>query len=239
MSSVISARISREMEVAILSGQLKPRERLIEMDLTSRFGASRTVIRDALKKLEAKGLIRTMPYRGAMVADLTVEEIEEIYFVRAVMEKMAARLMVENIRPAEIRGLKKLLREVEEHLRGRSHQMIEKDSQFHRAIYQTSRNQCLCDIIDWLRTKSYIVGYNAWSLPQRIQQSILEHRQIIQAVEDRDRSKLEKLIVKHLTFSKNSYLAQLRGNNLKGLSKGNIQSNPQGKFSSASRTKKD
>ena len=70
------------MEAAILSGRLKPRERLIEMDLISRFGGSRTVIREALKKLEAKGLVRTIPYRGALVADLTVEEVEEIYFVR-------------------------------------------------------------------------------------------------------------------------------------------------------------
>ena len=86
MSSAISARVSSEMEAAILSGRLKPRERLIEMDLISRFGGSRTVIREALKKLEAKGLVRTIPYRGALVADLTVGEVEEIYFVRVAIE---------------------------------------------------------------------------------------------------------------------------------------------------------
>jgi len=59
------------MESAILSGGLKPRERLIEMDLIGKFGASRTVIREALKRLEAKGLVRTVPYRGAVVADLS------------------------------------------------------------------------------------------------------------------------------------------------------------------------
>ena len=75
-----SVRVSEEIEAAILSGQFKPRERLIEMDLISRFGVSRTVIREALKRLEAKGLVRTAPYRGAIVADLTVEEVEEIIF---------------------------------------------------------------------------------------------------------------------------------------------------------------
>jgi DNA-binding GntR family transcriptional regulator len=212
MSSIISARVAKELEAAILSGQLKPRERLTEMDLISRFGGSRTVIREALKKLEAKGLVRTIPYRGALVADLTLEEVEEIYFVRAAIEKLAARLVSRNIRPDEIQSLKRLAREVEDHLRRKSDQMIKKDSEFHRAIFRTCRNQYLYNLIDFLRTKAHIVGYNAWSAPERIEQSIAEHRQIVQAIEKRDCPRLEKLVVKHLTFSKNSYLAQLKGN---------------------------
>ena len=212
MSSIISARVAKELEAAILSGQLKPRERLTEMDLISRFGGSRTVIREALKKLEARGLVRTIPYRGALVADLTVEEVEEIYFVRAAIEKLAARLVSRNIRPDEIQSLKRLAREVEGHLRQKTDQMIKKDSEFHRAIFRTCRNQYLYNLIDFLRTKAHIVGYNAWSAPERIEQSIVEHRQIVQAIEKRDCPRLEKLVVKHLTFSKNSYLAQLKGN---------------------------
>ena len=199
------------MEEAILSGQFKPRERLVEMDLISRFGVSRTVIREALKKLEAKGLVRTIPYRGALVADLTLEEVEEIYFVRVAIEKLAARLVTRNIRPDEIRSLKRLSREVERHLRRKTDQMIEKDSEFHRAIFRTCRNQYLYNMIDFLRTKAHIVGYNAWSLPDRIEQSIQEHGQIIRAVEAKNATQLEKLIVKHLTYSKKSYLAQLKG----------------------------
>src|SRR4030067_2483147 len=99
MSSINSIRVTKEIEEALLSGQFKPRERLVEMDLISRFVVSRTVIREALKRLEAKGLIRTTPYRGAVVADLTVEEIEEIYFIRAELEKIAARLVSKTIPP--------------------------------------------------------------------------------------------------------------------------------------------
>jgi len=211
MSSIISARVAKELEAAILSGQLKPRERLIEMDLISRFGGSRTVIREALKKLETKGLVRAVPYRGAMVADLTVEEIEEIYFVRAAMEKLAARLVIRNIRTDEVQSLKRLSKDVENHLRRKTDQMIEKDSEFHRAIFKICRNQYLFDMINYLKTKAHIVGYNAWSLPDRIEQSIQEHRQIIRAIEAKNASQLEKLIVKHLTYSKKSYLAQLKG----------------------------
>lgn len=211
MSSVNSMRIFKGIESAILSGQFKPRERLIEMDLISRFGVSRTVIREALKRLETKGLVRTIPYRGAVVADLTIEEIEEIYFVRVEVEKIAARLVLEHIPRAEVQKLKKLSREVEKHLREKTHQMIEADSEFHRAIFGACRNRYLYEMIDFLRTKAHIVRFNAWSLPHRIEQSIGEHREMIKAIENKDLFKFEKLIVKHLTFSKESYLSQLKG----------------------------
>jgi DNA-binding GntR family transcriptional regulator len=211
ISAVQSTRVMQEMEAAILSGALKPRERLLEMELISRYGVSRTVIREALKRLEARGLIRTAPFRGATVADLTVEEVEELYFARVAIEKTAAGLVLKHIRPEEIQRLKALLRELESHLRRRTPQMIEKDLEFHRTVYQTCRNRYLCEIIDFLRTKAHIVGYNAWSLPQRIEQSILEHREILRAIEERDRGRLERLVMEHITFSKRSYQAQLKG----------------------------
>jgi DNA-binding GntR family transcriptional regulator len=169
------------------------------------------VIREALKRLEAKGLVRATPYRGVVVADLTVEEIEEIYFVRAELEKIAARLVLKHITPPEIQRIKKLSKEVERHLRSKTHQMIEVDSEFHRMIFKACHNSYLYDMIDYLRTKAHIVRFNAWSLPHRIEQSILEHREMIKAIENRDLSQFEKLIVKHLTFSKDSYMSQLKG----------------------------
>ena len=214
MSSTNSVRVAKEIEEAILSGQFKPRERLVEMDLISRFGISRTVIREALKRLEAKGLVRTVPYRGAMVADVTVEEIEEIYFVRMELEKTAARLVLEHITEKEIQDLKRLSKEVERNLREKTHQMIEKDSEFHQTLFKVSRNRYLSEMIDSLRTKAHIVQFNAWSLPHRIEQSIVEHREMIKAIEDRNLNKLQKLIVKHLTFSKESYMSQLKGGDL-------------------------
>lgn len=212
MSSINSIRIFKEIEGDILSGRFKPRERLVEMDLISRFGVSRTVIREALKSLEARGLVRATPYRGVVVADLTTEEIEEIYFVRTELEKIAAKLVIEHITSKEIQELKRLSKEVARHLREKTHQMIEKDSEFHRMIFKACHNSYLYEVIDYLRTKAHIVRFNAWSLPRRIEQSIDEHREMIQAIEDKNLSKLEKLIVKHLTISKNSYLTQLKGN---------------------------
>lgn len=211
MSSINSIRVSKEIEEAILSGQFKPRERLIEMDLISIFGVSRTVVREALKKLEAKGLVRSIPYRGVVVADLTVGEIEDLYFLRKNVERIAARLVLENISRPDIQHIKKLAKEVEQHLRAKTHQMIEKDSEFHRVIFHACHNHYLYEMIDFLRTQSHIVRFNAWSLPHRIEQSIVEHREMIKAIEEKNLSRFEELIVNHLAYSKESYMAQLKG----------------------------
>ena len=127
------------------------------------------------------------------------------------MEKIAARLVLKHINQSEIQNLKKLLKEVEKHLREKTHRMIKIDSEFHRAIFRACHNQYLSEMIDFLRTKAHIVRFNAWSLPHRIEESILEHRMMIKTIEKRDLEGFEKLVLQHLTFSKNSYLTQLKG----------------------------
>jgi DNA-binding GntR family transcriptional regulator len=210
-TGVSSALVLGKLENAILSGYFKPRERLVERDLLSHFDVSRTVIREVLKMLEGKGLVKIIPFKGAIVVDLTAEEVENIYFLRTKLEAIAAGLVVRNITSIEIQQLKKFFRELERHMRERTEQMIEKDNEFHRVLFQASGNSYLNDMIDYLSTKAHMVKFNAWSLPKRVEQSRLEHKAMIEALEQRNEEAFEKLVIDHLLFSKNSYLAQLRG----------------------------
>ncbi len=214
--SVSSALVVRRLENAIMSGYFKPRERLIEGDLIRYFDVSRTVIREVLKMLEAKGLVKITPYRGAVVVDLTAEEVEDIYFLRTKLETIAAGLVIKHITQKEVQELKKICKELEKHLRDRTDQMIEKDNEFHQALFGASRNKYLNDMINYLSIKAHIVKFNAWSLPDRIEQSIMAHRAMIDALERRDGKAFERLVIDHLLFSKNSYLGQLRGMKQKG-----------------------
>jgi DNA-binding GntR family transcriptional regulator len=214
--NVSSALVLRLLENAILSGYFKPRERLVERDLLEHYDVSRTVIREVLKMLEGKGLVKITPYRGAVVVDLTAEEVEDIFFLRSKLEAIAAGLVVKNITQLEIQQLKKSARELETHLRDRTDRMIEKDNEFHRALFRASRNTYLNDMIDYLSTKAHMVKFNAWSLPNRIDQSILEHTAMIEALERRDAEAFEKLVTDHLLFSKNNYLSQIRGKARRG-----------------------
>jgi len=215
-ASVSSALVLRKLENAILSGYFKPRERLVERDLLAHYDVSRTIIREVLKMLEGKGLVRITPYRGAIVVDLTAEEVEEIYFLRQKLEAIAGRLVIESTTRIEIQRVKRLCKELEKHLCKRTDQMIEKDNEFHRALFHASGNRYLNEMIDYLGTKVHMVKFNAWSLPDRIEQSILEHRAMIAALERRDAEAFEKLVIDHLLFSKNSYMEQLKGMARKG-----------------------
>ena len=95
---VSSALVLREFENAILSGYFRPRERLVERDLLAHFNVSRTVIREVLKILEGKGLVKTTPYRGAVVVDLDVEEVRRsTSFVESL--KPLQRLLSSSISP--------------------------------------------------------------------------------------------------------------------------------------------
>jgi len=210
-TSVSSALVLRKLENAILSGYFKPRERLVERDLLAHFDVSRTVIREVLKMLEGKGLVKITPYRGAIVVDLTAEEVEQIFFLRMKLEAVAAGLVAENITRIEVQRLKRLCKELERHMTDRTDQMIEKDNEFHRALFRVSGNNYLNEMVDYLSMKVHMVKFNSWSLPNRIEQSILEHNAMIAALERRDGGAFEKLVTDHLLFSKNHYLEQLNG----------------------------
>jgi DNA-binding GntR family transcriptional regulator len=218
-TSVSSALVLRKLENAILSGYFKPRERLVERDLLAHFDVSRTVIREVLKMLEGKGLVKITPYRGAIVVDLTAEEVEQIFFLRMKLEAVAAGLVAENITRIEVQRLKRLCKELERHMTDRTDQMIEKDNEFHRELFRTSGNNYLNEMVDYLSMKVHMVKFNAWSLPNRIEQSILEHNAMIAALERRDGQAFERLVTDHLLFSKDNYLEQLNGMPRTGISK--------------------
>src|SRR6202790_4795138 len=94
-----------ELRQSIIAGRLNPGERLIERELIAMMGVSRTVIREALRQLEAEGLVDVVPNRGAIVRELTVDEARDLYAIRALLEGLAARMFVEKAGPDEIAEL--------------------------------------------------------------------------------------------------------------------------------------
>ena len=101
-------RFIARLENMVLIGMFQPRERLIENDLAQQLGVRRNWIRDALKILESKGLVKTVPYRGAMIRDLDEQEINEIFQVRVVLERLANSLACENFTKSDAEKLKEI-----------------------------------------------------------------------------------------------------------------------------------
>ncbi len=203
-------RAYQQLENAILTGELKPRERLVEKDLANRLGMSRTPVREALRRLEERGLVRIHPHRGAVVLDISPSDVESIYAVRTHLEVLASRLACERIRPEGIERVVELEAEyTNQTSSGEIRSLMSANDRFHDGIYIAAENPCLLEVIQQLRRQVHAVRFNAWAQPERIARSLAEHRQMLEALQYRDSATLTRLTREHLRVSMDTYLAHL------------------------------
>ena len=195
----------------ILTGVFQPRERLVELNLANDLNVSRFWIRDAIKILETKGLIEVIPYKGAMVCDIDEDEIEEIFDVRAELDSLATRKAADNAQQSDIDYLKRMAQKFEESINlGDLGEMISANEDFHNCIYDLSRNPTLIQVINQLKAKSHILRYHAWASPDVIQRIQKEHNMLIEALYKKDLKMLDELARRHISYSKDTYLLQLK-----------------------------
>ena len=204
-------RLISKIENMIILGVFQPRERLVEEDLAKRLAVSRAWIRDALKILETKGLVKMEPYKGAMVADLTQEEVNEIFQVRVALERLCNKLAADNFRPEHRIVLRDLAKRIEEaYAENRFDGMIQANTQFHDYITQLSGNRFLIETLQQVRSRYYIFNTFAWSNPEMVKNIMEEHNRYITALEEKDYETLDKLAESHISYSKTLYLNQIR-----------------------------
>jgi DNA-binding GntR family transcriptional regulator len=202
------------IENMILTGAFKPRERLIEATLSEMFGVSRYSVRDAFKVLETKGMVTVTPFRGVSVNELSKQEVEEIFVIRAALEQLATRMSSENASAEDIKALRRMVKKIEDaHHEDDFVAMVAADTNFHDYIFQMSQNTTLRRMINDLRNRCHIIRYSSWSSPNILQQVMEEHCLIVDAIEVRDVVKLNDLSEKHLSHAKQSYLLRLKAEN--------------------------
>ncbi len=175
--------IFNSLREAIIIGELRPGERLMEVQLAEKMGVSRTPVREAIRKLELEGLVDMIPRKGAHVAELSIKDIMDVLEVRASLDGLATALAAERITDDELKELK--------HINGQFTQYIEKenlngsikkDAEFHDIIYRASRNDKLITILNNLREQVqrfrviYLKDYNS---PKNL---IKEHNDIFEAI---------------------------------------------------------
>lgn len=201
-----------QLESAILTGELKPRERLVEQELAARLGMSRTPIREALRRLEERGLVRILPHRGAVVAVLSPVDIENIYAVRCHVESLASRLAAERISARALEQVGDLEAALIRLSVGRNvRTLMQANDAFHDSIYGVAENACLLEVIQQLRRQVHPVRFSAWSQPERIARSLAEHREMVEVLRRQDGAGLAALTQRHLAVAKDAYLASLAG----------------------------
>ena len=134
---------------AILKGELKPGERLMEIALAERLGVSRTPIREAMRKLEQEGLVVMIPRRGAQVANITEKDLNDVLEVRIALENVAIEKACARMTEEEMRRLWLAAKEFEHTIaEGNLVKLAEADVAFHEVIYQASDNKRLIQVLN-------------------------------------------------------------------------------------------
>lgn len=189
----------------ILTGEYAPNERLIEEQLAERLGVSRTPVRQALTMLEAEGLVEIIPNRGAMVCSFSVEEVWDIYDLRAVLEGYAARRAAERMEESDLNLMRDLAAKMEDlAIRGaHDHEeeirrLVALNNEFHGAVVEASRNRRLKRLVQ--RTVELPLVFKAffWYTPHERAISNHYHRQILRALESRDGERAEIIMREHI-----------------------------------------
>ncbi len=182
----------------IIFGRLRPRERLVEDDLCTTFGASRHQIRAALMELERIGLVIRRPNKGVIVRDFSVEEVEQSFEVGALLQTEAAKRIPLPLDAETMRKLESIYKTYCAAIgRFDLEQVIANVVQFHRTLYEASNNKCLVDMIEQIWTKTLAVRCYAIAIPELLERARQEEEQILEALRSSNRRDLLRLCADH------------------------------------------
>lgn len=184
---------------AILRGELKPGERLMEIQLANKLGVSRTPVREAIRKLELDGLVLMIPRKGAEVADISEKSLRDVLVVRKALEELAVQLTCEKIGKAQIMELKEAAEEFKKILKSSDvTQIAEADVRFHDVIYMATDNQKLIQLLNNLGEQMYRYRVEYLKRPEVYPQLVEEHEEIIRQIEKREKEQAAEIVCRHI-----------------------------------------
>lgn len=196
---------------AILTGELKPGERLMEIHLANRLGVSRTPIREAIRKLELEGLVTMIPRRGAEVAQITEKSLQDVLEVRRALDALCAELACDRITPEGKAALKRACDSFEDATRtGDAVTIAEADVALHDIIVQATGNQRLIQLINNLSEQMYRYRFEYIKDASQHQRLIEEHRVIYESILKKDRETASQAARMHIDNQKKAIIAQIR-----------------------------
>ena len=192
--------VFQTLRQAILKGDLKPGERLLEVHLAERLGVSRTPIREAIRKLELEGLVLMIPRKGAEVARISQKSLQDVLEVRRALEELAVEIACARIREDGLKALRQINAQfvvMTEH--GDVQRITELDVEFHNQIYAATDNEKLQQLINNLQEQMY--RYRMEYIKDREKWPVIvkEHKAIIDALAARDAEEAKRAIRTHIS----------------------------------------
>lgn len=192
----------------IRTGQLPPGARLTESELAERLAISRTPVREAIRRLEADGLVTHAPRVGAMVRRLDYAEVMELYEMRNVLEGTAARMAARSASDTELAELAAINAEMagtSEPLR-----LASLNQKFHLTLIDAARNRYLVKAVQSVHKTMLILGPTTLEEEGRAQAAVAEHDEVLEALAARDGAKAEAAMRRHMDMAHRVRLRQIR-----------------------------
>lgn len=196
---------------AILTGELKPGERLMEIHLANRLGVSRTPIREAIRKLELEGLVTMIPRRGAEVSQITEKSMNDVLEVRRALDALCVELACERITDEELDNLNKACSDFEQAVKTRDIKRIaEADVDLHDIIVRATGNQRLIQLVHNLSEQMYRYRFEYIKDFSQHERLIEEHRIIYKSIVKKDKETASREARIHIDNQENAIIRQIR-----------------------------
>lgn len=203
--------VLERLREAILNRTLKPGDRIVEAELAQVFNVSRTPVREALRVLEAEGLLRRIPRKGLFVRGITREDVVEIYSIRIALESLAVSIAVERITPVEISRLAKLVDQMKKYTESKeSDKLFSVCQEFNDILVRASRMPRLIKLVKVYM--EYLEQFRAISMAKHERQvaALREHEEILRAVVNRNPQEAEMAVKRHLQGALEAFLKEER-----------------------------
>ena len=196
---------------AILRGELKPGERLMEIQLANKLGVSRTPIREAIRKLELEGLVLMIPRKGAEVAEITEKNLRDVLEVRCALEELAVQLSCDRIDEEGLENLRTAAAHFRDVLGSDDITKIaEADVAFHDVIFTATDNRRLIQLLNNLREQMYRYRLEYIKDANKRQILLVEHEQILKALSLRHVQEARLAVREHIDNQEITVLKNLK-----------------------------
>lgn len=196
---------------AILTGELKPGERLMEIHLANRLGVSRTPIREAIRKLELEGLVTMIPRRGAEVAQITEKSMSDVLEVRKAVDALCVQLACARITEEEVEELRVACEAFEKAVPTKDvKQIAQADVAFHDIIIRATGNLRLVQLVHNLSEQMYRYRFEYIKDISRHESLMEEHRMIYDSIVARDEEKATEAANLHIDNQRKAIMDQIR-----------------------------
>lgn len=196
---------------AILTGELKPGERLMEIHLANKLGVSRTPIREAIRKLELEGLVTMIPRRGAEVAQITEKSLKDVLEVRRALDALSVELACDRISPEALSRLQTACDTFEKATATKDPKKIaQADVALHDIIVKATDNDRLIQLVNNLSEQMYRYRFEYIKDGSTHEQLVKEHRILFESIRDKDKETAARTAKLHIDNQELSIIKQLR-----------------------------